>query len=64
MIINTHLNDLVLEAFNNATANGYTFSSANELAIDMCSYDADLEEYPVEEVEQSIIELKLLEPRE
>ena len=54
------LNQLVTEAFNNAKENGYTFESAEELAIDMCTCDADLEKYDVEDVEEAIKQLGLL----
>lgn len=46
------LYELVKEAWQNATENGYTLElmSSEAIAEDMCEYDADIQEYPLEDV--------------
>ena len=46
------LYNLVKEAYENATFNGYNLElmTDEQLALDMLEYDADIENYPYEEV--------------
>jgi hypothetical protein len=50
--MNSKLYDLVIEAYWNAIMNGDKLNdwTAEEVALDMCEYDADIEPYPLEEV--------------
>lgn len=51
--MNDKLYQLVKEAYENAIDNGYNleYMTSQEVAEDMHSLDADIEEYPIEEVE-------------
>ena len=46
----------VSEAFSNAFENGFDFTGWTPRAIaeDMCSYDSDIENYEVEDVERAV----------
>lgn len=50
----------VREAFVNAAENGCTFDgwSDDEIAVDMCTYDADIEQYDVEDVEEAVAKVR------
>lgn len=51
------LNELVLEAYNNALANGYDLDvmSPTEVAMDMMDCDSDLEDFDLEDVISAVI---------
>lgn len=51
------LKELVFEALDNALSNGYTSEGdALAVAVDLCTYDADLENYQPEQLVQFIQE--------
>lgn len=53
------LDQAVAEAAQNAADNGYTFASARDMAVDMCTCCADVEREPVDKVEAVIHRLGL-----
>lgn len=53
------LDQAVAEAAQNAADNGYTFTSARDMAVDMCTCDEFLERQPVSKVEASILRQNL-----
>jgi len=52
--------DIVAEAYRNAIENGYEIDkwTDEDIAIDMCEYDADLEMFPTEEIEECLKQLR------
>jgi hypothetical protein len=56
---NTSLVELILEALKNASENGYENSMNNiELANDLQRYDADIEQYSLEQIVVALEEIR------
>lgn len=55
-----NLYELVIEAYQNAVQNGHNLDewTAEEVAEDMCSYDADIEKYFIADVVYCVEKLR------